>query len=193
MARRIAVLFFLLASVAVPTRASKLDQSYVPPSEPLLDSWVGDMGNGDKAEEAQTFRVGIQGRLTGVDLYLQGYGDGSGLLLEIHRTTPNGLPSDAPGDLLGAAISLTKGPVDRQFVAFNLGDQGPQVQTGEQLALVLKAPGSGSYEWYGMPGNPYTQGIMSTRSTFLRQPVVHTRGYRGRRRPGFPDLCRPGA
>jgi hypothetical protein len=170
MLQRIAFITVLLATGTSSAEASKLDQSYVPDAQPLLNSTIGDIGNGDKAEEAQTFRVGVNGRLTEADIYLQGsFGLGSSVLLEIHRTTPGGLPSDAPGDLLGTAIWSPSGPLPNyQFVPFSLGDQGPMVTSGELLALVPKVPGSGSYNWGGAVGDPYADGRMATRSPFYQ-------------------------
>ena len=166
MSRRIAFVSMVLASVTVSARAAKLDQSFVPSPQPSLFSTVGDLGTGDKAEQAQTFTVGTNGLLTQVNLDLMGYGTGNGLLLEIRRTTPNGLPSEAPSDLLGAALSSAKGTTDPQFIPFYLGDLAPQVQVGEKLALVLKSPGSGSYGWLGATGDPYPQGSVATRGSY---------------------------
>jgi hypothetical protein len=166
MPQRIAITWLFLTSAMSSADAAKLDQSYITPVQPLLYSSVGNLGNGEKADQAQTFRVGLDGRLAQVDLYLNGYGDGSGLLLKARRTTPSGLPSDAPSDLVGAALSFAKGTASLEFVPFNFGSLAPQVHVGEELALVLTVPGSGLYEWGGAPGNPYPLGQLYTRSAY---------------------------
>jgi PEP-CTERM motif len=171
MTRRIVVLPLLLAMAATRADAARLDQSYEPPANPIdnvsVYSDVGDIGNGQKAEEAQTFIAGIAGRITEVDLDLQLSGQGNGLLLEIRKLTAGGLPSESPSDLLGAALVSSGVPTAQsQFVAFQFGGNGPMVAPGESLALVLQAPGSGSYSWIGALGNPYPQGTMATLSPY---------------------------
>jgi hypothetical protein len=182
MSRRIALISMVLVSMTMSARASKLDQSFVPSAQPSLFSTVGDLGTGQKAEQAQTFTVGIGGRLTQINLDLSGDGTGNGLLLEIRRTTPNGLPSEAPSDLLGAALSSAKGTTDPQLIPFYLGDLAPQVQVGETLALVLKAPGSGTYGWLGAIGDPYPQGNLATRGSYYNNQWTTPVGLNG------PDL-----
>jgi hypothetical protein len=131
-----------------------------------MDSTVGDAGNGVIAEEAQTFRVGVTGRLSAVTVDVQVGNAGNGLLLEIRRVTPSGLPSDAPNDLLAAAVAYPNLTAPPQLLRFDLSRAAPQVEVGEQLALVLIATGSGSYAWLGMLGDPYTAGTLATRSSY---------------------------
>ncbi len=148
---------------STPLRAAVLDQSYVPPSAPLQWGDIGENGSGGKAEQAQTFRVGIDGRLIGADLYLTGYGEN--LLLEVRRVTADGLPSESSADLLGAAIASPGSLGGVRFVSFDFGPKGPMVAAGETLALVVQSLGRGLYDWGGNSGDPYPHGGIVARSS----------------------------
>jgi hypothetical protein len=176
MLSRIALLSVVLAAVTGSAHASVLDQSYVPSGDvPPLSADVGTNGIG-KVEIAQTFDVGLSGRLAAADLFLSGY-EHENLSLEIRRTLPNGLPSEAPDALLGAAITTPSGPLfPYHFVSFDFNGQGPMVTAGEHLALVLKVPGTSKFSWGGDSTNPYAGGSAADRSAYSLDQWAQTAG-----------------
>lgn len=160
-------LFCLLLGISCPASAAVLDQSYVPTNGPFgVPPRLADVGDSvTDVEVAQSFTVGVSGRLTEADVYLTQEHNGN-LLLEIRRTLPNGLPSEAPGDLLAAAItSPSVQPASYVFAPSFFNNQGPLVTAGEQLALVLRVPGVGSYGWGGEATNPYAGGSAAFRTS----------------------------
>ena len=128
-------------------------------------------GGTDYAEEAQVFRVGIDGRLTGANLFLQGYSPIS-LLLQVRRLDASGLPSMAPSGVLAAATTSLGTWTPLGMVAFDFGKDGPLVHAGDRLALVLLSNDSGPggmAGWFGASYSPYSAtGPMLTRAPYYR-------------------------
>lgn len=168
MSRRIAACSIVLTAIATSASGAVLDQSYERP-DVLIGGLTADVGPNDivgKIERSQSFTVGMSGRLAAADLLLSGQ-VGHDLLLEVRRALPSGLPSEAPDALLGAVITEFKGgPMTfSNWATFDFKGKGPLVTAGEQLALVLKVPGSGFFSWAGDFTNPYGGGSESARSS----------------------------
>lgn len=173
--RRVRALSFTLLICALGAPAGWaspiLDQFAIPPSPPL---------NGFLAEDtqtlAQTFTVGLPGRLAAVDLDLACCLDRDGLIsfpadlmVEIRTTLPDGTPSD---DVL-AAVAVKAQTLSPGFFAFEripLGSHGIDVLPGDVLAIVLSssAPGLGLF-------NPYAWAL-DTSGAYVRGDgyVKHT-------------------
>ena len=103
------------------------------------------------SEAAQTFTVGVGGRLAGVDLLLKRNGTddvGPDLQVEI-RATVGGLPiSPSSPALAAAAVPRVQTPLDRSFLHVDFPEPRLTVTPGDQLAIVLVAPGGGTeYLW----------------------------------------------
>ena len=132
----------LLSAVGSAARASVvIDQSYETP---------GISGNtivAARFESAQTFTVGLTGRLTGVDVNIGrrlGTDDPVTITLDVRRTV-GGVPVEANAgpDVLtsltlpASAVPVSNG-VDTKFVNFDVPDAA--VTRGEVLAIVLRTP-----------------------------------------------------
>jgi hypothetical protein len=154
--RRIRALSFslLIGTLAAPAgwAGPILDQFAIPPSPPL---------NGFLAEDgqtlAQTFTVGLRGRLSAIELDLACCLDRDGiisfpadLMIEIRTTRPDGAPSEH----VLAATAVNARDLSPGFFTFEripLASYGIDVLPGDVLAIVLSstAPGLGLF-------NPYT-------------------------------------
>lgn len=148
------LLFAISLLSTTPCGASSvlLDQFAIPPSPPL---------NGYLAEDtqtlAQTFTVGLRGRLSAIELDLACCLDRNGivtfpadLVIEIRTTLPNGTPSDhVLATTTAKAKNLSVGSF--AFERIPLSSQRVEVVPGDVLAIVLSstAPGLGLF-------NPYT-------------------------------------
>jgi hypothetical protein len=132
------------------------DQSYTPP--PLLS-----FGFGSDVQLSQTLRVGITGVLTSVELPLglshtaSTFAD---LLLDL-RPVVGGVPvNDDAAALVIAPLSQTSIPDQTAFLPIDLAARHLTVTAGEELAIVLRAPGTTNlaYAWRGSAINQYDGG-----------------------------------
>jgi hypothetical protein len=190
----------ILCATAFPVSAqagAMLDQSFDPSGYSQVYADVK-LDSGDYAQEAQSFQVGIGGRLTQADLLLQGtgYEVQGNLELQLRRTNASGLPSDSPADVLAVANLAESAVPARQpgFVAFNFGPDAPLVKTGDLLSLVLieTVPGSGLVDWIGTSGNRYGLGQSLVKShLFYHDNWAAPDGFNGGLDLGFKTYVEP--
>jgi len=111
---------------------------------PILDqSFLGGHGSvSGEAPFAQTFTVGIEGRLSRVDLAVFGHAD---VTIDIRRTSL-GVPllSDERADQLGRA-HVTPRPFPRGLVSVDMRPFNIAMMPGDVLAVVLR--GDGVHNW----------------------------------------------
>lgn len=138
---------------------------------------------------AQTFTVGLPGKLTNVDLRIfRNTTTTLPFVVELRKTNGFGAPDVNPTGLLAsiavdAALVLNNG----NDTAVDLGNQAFTVQTGSLLAIVLKSTTSQSdfYMWATsssdatQPGIDYLGGQAFGRSGSQPSFVVETGGDRG--------------
>jgi hypothetical protein len=127
-------------------------------------------GLGTRADEtremAQTFTVGVAGRLTAVELLLEDFGSvgTDDLVVEI-RTTTGGTPdADGASILAMGVISSSSLESPASFQRFDLDEEVP-VAPGDVLAIVLKGLGAGfAFWWGGGDGTDYGPGAFFERT-----------------------------
>ena len=149
-----AVPFFL---VSISARADLvLDQSSIPPSPPTLFSGVWNRPTPPMViDSAQTFTMGVDGRLAQVDVFVASSGYVSTPLTLTVVTTTSGLPNMTPDSVLGTqSVSFSSVPYYYGgFVSFTL-PQTPSLQLhkGDLLGIVLSdntLDFGGFYLWDG--------------------------------------------
>lgn len=137
--------------------AAVLDQSFDP--RPLRDQWIyhvpfGSNGHGDDDYAAQTFTVGITGRLVGLALLVGREAEytTTPLQIDILPTTPAGDPIDdhtlALASLTVPASAFGTDPSGLEFAMIDL-DAGLAVNAGDILAIALSVDSTlgGGYFW----------------------------------------------
>ncbi len=132
--------FFFVANVVLvisSAHAQVIDQIFV--GSDASQSHVG----GSVSEFAQTFTVGIDGKLAMVSAKLLSRQQ---LNLELRRVV-NEVPSRDPADLLGIVARVT--PVAKDWTDFDVNSLGIEVERGDRLAMVLVPtfPNNGDLDW----------------------------------------------
>lgn len=121
-------------------------------------------------EVAQTFRVGVEGKLVSLGIQVRRYGfdlPDADLLVEL-RPTIAGLP-DADDASVLAALTIPATlvplfvPIVDTFVEVDLGPYSVFVNPGDELAIVLRNPGTGVYVWLNAVDDPYSGGATYAR------------------------------
>ena len=149
----------LVCAVASPAYAvtviqPQVDQQHVPP----MALGVLNVGDENSVDVAQTFTVGLPGRLTGFDLWVQRSMAVTQPLLYDFRRTEAGVPTESDtGDNILASGTLDAGlfevvsdsnttPADLLHIDL---EKPFDVQVGDVLSLVLRSddPSSLSYVW----------------------------------------------
>ncbi len=144
------MLFWSIESSAI----SQLDQS----SESGIQ--LGTLGQPDNA---QTFTVGMKGILTEIQVQVQrNTAITNDLFLDV-RGTSTGIPLEDDASVLAttsySANSLSIGTPT--WLSFDVRSQNIDVDNGDLLAIVLRAPtavDSANYFWMGATNDPYTGG-----------------------------------
>lgn len=136
-----------------------LDQESQPPT--LSADWPV----AGEYQVAQTFTVGVAGRLTAVELLTSRGSGASAVVVEI-RPTVGGLPDPDDNSVLATAIlPQALMPADPEMVRFEF-PWGLPVDAGDSLAFVVRGLGSAStVVWGGGPGGGYPAG-----DVYLRDP-----------------------
>lgn len=129
-----------------------------------VGSNIGKPGSYD-LESAQTFTVGVSGLLTRLDVGIrsslyQSTGSGVDLLIDF-RPTLDGVPIWDDSSALSSFVLSTEDFLDDQqsrIHSIDLTSVGLYVTAGEQLAIVMRAPGSTGtldmYSWQGYYSDP---------------------------------------
>jgi hypothetical protein len=133
-------------------------------------------------DHAQTFTVGVNGQLTGVDLLIcRGVAATQDLLVDVRRTIM-GVPVENDTDpnliIASAVVPSTSVPVGKfEWVHVELSGLGKRLLTGEVLALVLRPSQpflvgrDDGYGWGGnLTGNQYLNGSRYSRAMSLGVP-----------------------
>jgi hypothetical protein len=159
----------LLGTVAPQAYAVPfVDQQNVPPTP----NGAANVGVANAVDVAQTFTVGISGRLTGFDLWVERTINVTHPLLYDFRLTEAGVPTepDTGDNILASGIldaglfevgvfsGFTVKPPD-DLLHVNL-ETPFEVQVGDVLALALRSddPEAGCYIWHISGDNPYAPG-----------------------------------
>ncbi|HVL68545.1 MAG TPA: HYR domain-containing protein [Vicinamibacterales bacterium] len=163
--RPVVPLALALLAFAGPVSAQAVDQSFDP--SPLLGPSVSGFGFAISGSQqlAQTFTVGVTGRLSAVSILADGFGAATRPVLVQVRTVQAGLPAEGPGAVLAegwipAAVMLGASGLRR--VAFP--DDGPQVFAGQILSIVVSSEEQiGSYGWQAGVTSSATSTLLYTR------------------------------
>jgi hypothetical protein len=141
-----------------------LDQSWDGGAVVIAGAFVKD-GGADGIDIAQTFTVGITGRLDHVDLSLASLAATNADLRVQIRTVTGGLTDTGPGAELGTFfIDAADVPVLGSFAVFkfisaDFSGADILVTVGQQLAIEIEsAATAGGYLWAFTSGNPYAGG-----------------------------------
>lgn len=149
-------------------------------AEPGVDQELGDPSNGNRIvgnqrDLAQTFTAGLSGVITRVDVKVSIPTTAPvpyDLVVDLRHTDAFGLPAASDTDVLDRRVvpaSIFPTFLDPLDFSAIEGLAVP-VETGEELALVLRSPSSPTgvspYDWRtGAPGDPYPGGINACRGT----------------------------
>jgi len=154
------VILVAVSSVATNGTAA-VDQEFAP-ATPNFSAVVG---SGNQVDWAQTFTVGLSGRLTGLDLRIGRQPTTQQPLLYDLRNTSANAPteSDAGANVLvSGQLQASEVPTDFElsappnvFVHIDLSAAALQVNAGDVLAIVLRSDNPGTaYRWFGVNGPP---------------------------------------
>jgi len=140
--------------------AQVLDQSYDPTGHITVSDGFG--GFNSNQEYAQTFRAGLSGTVTRVDVFVKRVtGTAGSMILEVRAGLDNGFPDGAisPEGVLGTAtLPSTSVPTTSGFVSFVLNNPAP-VTLGDLFAIDLHVSSSaGTFSWFGSQNDPYPAG-----------------------------------
>jgi hypothetical protein len=155
-----------------------LDQSHVNQSTGM--EWTINVQQGVRVEQAQTFTVGLTGRLSQFDVKINRADSTTNPLLVDIRTLSGGAPTEAnSGSNILFQTSVSSALISQTTPGFQdlfriTIPQPIDVVAGTQLAIVLRTnqdspPGSPSrgYRWFGPASSqittPYTNGSVWTR------------------------------
>lgn len=157
-----------VVTTSVARAAVVLDQSFDPTGHDNVNAGIG--GINEHQERAQTFKVGVTGLLTRVDVFSKVFAPATGsLLMDIRGTAASGAPDPAItplGVLASASVPATSMPGGNGgFVTFTLNTPLP-VTAGATLAFGLHATADAStFGLLGSTGNPYPFGRAFERVT----------------------------
>lgn len=159
----------IVLSAACPAQAV-LDQEFDPRPSISLSSGVT-----DRVDKAQTFAVGISGKLERVEVFLSRCAPqpGGALLFDVRRVQPSGVPIESNSAVL-AALAVPASTVSRSrgFFSVNLSSLNISVNQGDALAIALRnRPNQAQcFSWWGR-GNPgYPNGKHYFRNLSLPVP-----------------------
>ena len=169
-----------VAKVAEPSQPGTvaLDQSFEP-NDYLgvgVNGFGYSIGGGLSQSLAQTFTVGVSGRLVRVDVKIGGFGGPTQPILADVRRTVNGRPIENDADVL-ARVTLPQpvvplSPNPAGYVSIDVSSVFIPVGAGDVLAVVLwSGEQVGSYGWQGAstvtpPASPlYPRGAQFFRNT----------------------------
>lgn len=162
-------LVLLIAATAVPA-SEQVDQVFDALRSAAGSKWQSTgagIGLGVAAEAAQSFTVGGDGVLTGIDVQIfKGSNATKKLTLEV-RSTDQSLPAEkAVGILLRKHIDPALLPeAQPAFIHVDLREYCQRVKSGEVLAIVLVSQEEiGGYGWQTAEGNRYGGGQRYARS-----------------------------
>jgi hypothetical protein len=172
----LAVLIGAAGTFAVVDAHAGTCPELIGPVQEMGDSFHAGASTGH--DQAQTFTVTQAGRIEAVELM------GGTQFQLIHPSSPlfadlRPVENDVPVESNSSALASVQIPLSalpyaaeyRPWYRIEFGDQGPMVQPGQSLALVLRVDGSGTYSvsWSGrfesVPGDAYAGGRMYTRQT----------------------------
>ena len=122
-------------------------------------------------DQAQTFRVGITGQLTQVELYLRREAMTTSPLLFDVRQLTGSLPSEANNDvniLATATVSAASVSQVDDWQVFDISNAQLNVTAGDSLALTLRSDDAAGYSWLATDSNDYEFG-----ESFLRLPIAN--------------------
>jgi hypothetical protein len=149
-----------------------LDQSFDPTGHITLNAGIA--GSSSNQERAQTFKVGVTGFLTRVDVFSEVFFTPKGsLIMDLRGTVANGAPDPALtplGVLATVSVPATSFPAapNGAFVTFTLDTPLP-VFANTTLAIGLHVSSGGStFGLLGSTGDPYVPG-----KEYERQPPNH--------------------
>jgi hypothetical protein len=141
----------LLITGPLATAQEIIDQSFNPPT-------IGDPASiirtvGPREMQAQTFTAGRAGTLSRIDVFISRpptTGIPLGMLFELRRTTPDGVPDQQSTALTSRTLYGSSIPTSPGFVSVDLRDAGVRVDPGQSLAIVLGSETSlsGGGNWY---------------------------------------------
>lgn len=149
---RIAICVAILAVAAVCSGAPILDQYFeYDTCAGIIDPCGGSVG-GIWSDNAQTFTAGLTGRITSIQVLLQGGGNAGDLHFEL-LPTAGGVPVED----LGLALAIDVRPAGSipgapTWITFELAGPGIPVQAGDVLAIAIRDPSGGccaTYIWRG--------------------------------------------
>jgi hypothetical protein len=150
------------------------------------------IGGGLSQYLAQTFTVGVSGRLTRVDVKIGGFGGPTQpISVDVRRTTAT-RPIENNADVLASAVipasSVPQSPNAARFVTVDLSSTPVTVSAGDVLAIVLwSAEQIGSYGWQAAStGNPPASPLYPRGAQFFRNtnnptwgnPIISDMGFR---------------
>jgi hypothetical protein len=130
---------------AVAARTDCLDQQHEPAGTAYL------FINGDLAA-AQTFTVGLAGRLQRVDLLVGKVGTPAGPLILELRPTVAGVPAEDAGSVIASRTVPEAEIVGGDYVVLDLAGAAVEVSPGDVFAIVARSPQSGT----SIDGDIYT-------------------------------------
>jgi hypothetical protein len=146
-----------------------LDQSFDPTGHITVNAGIA--GFNANQERAQTFKVGLTGFLTRIDVYASVVAPATGSLkLDVRKTDANGAPDPAItplGVLATVSVPATSfpSPTNGRFVTFMLNTPMP-VFANTLLAMDLHvSAGGSSFHLLGSTGDPYVFGKAYERET----------------------------
>ena len=118
-----------------------------------------------RVDKAQTFTVGISGRLVKVDVDISRDSQTASDLLFDLRPTSNGKPVEDNGlAFLQIRIPAQTVPLTRSLLSIDLSSYNLWVNSGDLLAFVVRADNNErTYSVYGSNNNPYPSGAHYTR------------------------------
>jgi hypothetical protein len=145
-----------------------LDQIFDPTGHVTVNAGIG--GINVHQERAQTFKIGVSGVLTRVDVFSKVFAPATGsLLMDVRGTVAGGAPDPAItplGVVSSASVAATSMPGGNGgFVTFTLDTPLP-VTAGTTLAFDLHATaGASTFGLLGSTGDPYPFGRAFERVT----------------------------
>jgi hypothetical protein len=159
---RVGLVLFVAVGFPRKTSADPIrDQQYIPAPPFNIQSVV----DATALDKAQTFTVGIAGRLTEIDVLIETFGsEGSKLFLDLLPTI-NGVPvNDDELRLARLSLSTDAPATPLAFVGFDVRPFGIMVAPDDILAIALHVTGSSATVWYGQEVNGYSRGEHFVRS-----------------------------
>jgi hypothetical protein len=139
----------LLLTVFRSDSKAVLDQQLVPPAMNTFTQF-------NESLVAQTFTVGITGRLTEIEVFVSQLNPVGNLIVEIQAGVAYGNVVTPPSVLTSLSIpvaslpSSSPGGTGPAFVSFSLPGLGVSVSQGEELAIVLHKDSGGTTGQYGI-------------------------------------------